>query len=729
MSQKTLIIVESPGKISKICSILGSKYRVVASMGHVCDLNPNKLSVDMIEQTGTVPTTYNFIPHYIVKHDRNSTLAKLRKEVAGVGGGQNVILATDQDREGEFIAHTLRHVLGLPIETRRIVFDQITRDAVKTAVESPRVIDQNMVMAQKGRRVMDRLVGYLISPLLGKGLSAGRVQSAVLRLIVERSQEHLNRFSTKLKRDKHKVSAAFCVSPQFLNNVIIKDASLISTLQPFTRVQETADYIYNDEKWYEVKNVTVKQESINPPPPLTTSSLQQEAWNKLHWKGEKTMLVAQHLYEKGYITYMRTDSTNISMEARVMLKSHILTQFEESYIRENEWRTESKHAQEAHECIRPTSSDTNLKTLNPDELLLFNLIQNRALMSQMAPCLTDVMTILLLQIGGNGHEFEARFRHTTFLGWRAVSATPANNNSSSSLQELPVIAIGAKFYLAQCTAEEELAPLVVFYNESTLVKEMEKRGIGRPSTYACTLKLLRDRNYIEETDFCGVPTDVESYSCPSNQLKIKQVSAGAQSKCLTSTQTGESLINFMVQEFPVIVDYTFTAHMESCLDQVASGDVDWQVSVSELLTSFYPRVLALKSGFSLRTPISNTNKQQESSSNKQWTDTENGIRYSVVEGKYGLVLRKDCPATTTEANKYVTIFVSIKKPPVSLIEAKEVSSSHKYLGTHRGKALFVVPSTNTANEYYLKYGSGSKVRRICIHDNKDIAFEMAKKLL
>lgn len=722
MSQKSLIIVESPGKISKICSILGSKYKVVASMGHVCDLNPNKLSVDMIEQTGSVPTTYNFIPHYIVKNDRKATLAKLRKDVASVGGGQNVILATDQDREGEFIAHTLRHVLGLPIDTRRIVFDQITRDAVKKAVETPRIIDQNMVMAQKGRRVMDRLVGYLISPLLGKGLSAGRVQTAVLSLIVERAREHLNRFSMKLKRDTHKVSASFCVSPHLLDDVIIQDASLISALQSFTCVQETANYIYQDEKWYEVKTVEMKQENTNPPPPLTTSSLQQEAWSKLHWRGEKTMLVAQHLYEKGYITYMRTDSTNISMEGREMLKNHILSKFGESYIRENEWKTESQHAQEAHECIRPTSSESDLKALNSEELALFKLIQNRALMSQMAPCLTDVMTITLLQIGGKGHEFEARFRHTTFLGWRAINVT-----SNTSSTELPTIEIGTKLFMAHCTAEDELSPLVSFYNESSLVKEMEKRGIGRPSTYACTLKLLRDRNYIEETDFSGVPIDLESYSCPSNQLKIKQISAGAQSKCFTPTQTGETLISFMVQEFPVIVDYAFTAHMESCLDQVAHGDVDWQVSVSELLTSFYPRVLSLKKGFVSRPSLNVSTTDNQSS--KQWVDTESGIRYSIVEGKYGLVLRKDCPITTTEANKYATVFVSIKKAPISLVEAKQVASSHKYLGMYRGKSLFVVPSTSTANEYYLKYGNGSKVRRICIHDNKDIAFEIAKQLL
>ena len=575
---ENLVIVESPAKAKTIERFLGENYVVKSSFGHIRDLEKKDLGIDI---------EHNFQPKYEISPDKKAIVKEL-KQLAKEA--KTVWLASDEDREGEAIAWHLFEILGLKKEnTKRIVFHEITKDAILHAINNPRDIDKNLVDAQQARRVLDRLVGFEVSPVLWKkvkpSLSAGRVQSVAVKLIVERERE-INHF---VEQKYYKVTGTFETKDASGNSIPLK----AELSERFSTQEETVNFLEHCKKAaFSVSNVETKPGSRKPAPPFTTSTLQQEASRKLGFSVSQTMAVAQKLYEQGHITYMRTDSVNLSQLAIGAAKAVICNTLGEKYSKPRNFATKTKGAQEAHEAIRPTYMDKESISGDKNEQQLYSLIRKRTLASQMAEAELEKTTITIA-ITGEKHTFEAVGEVIIFDGFLKVymeSFDDEKEDDETAL--LPAIHKGDQLQRSLIQALEQYTTHPPRYTEASLVKKMETLGIGRPSTYAPTITTIQNRGYILRESRDGTERQLDQIDLKGQDIKVKKISRifGAEKKKLFPSDIGMVVTDFLSNYFTNIMDYNFTANAEDALDHIAEGEVEWQSMIGTFYQPFHANV-------------------------------------------------------------------------------------------------------------------------------------------
>lgn len=575
---ENLVIVESPAKAKTIERFLGENYVVKSSFGHIRDLEKKDLGIDI---------EHNFQPKYEISPDKKAIVKEL-KQLAKEA--KTVWLASDEDREGEAIAWHLFEVLGLKKEnTKRIVFHEITKDAILHAINNPRDIDKNLVDAQQARRVLDRLVGFEVSPVLWKkvkpSLSAGRVQSVAVKLIVERERE-INHF---IEQKYYKVTGTFETKDASGNSIPLK----AELSERFSTQEETVNFLEHCKKaTFSVSDVETKPSSRKPAPPFTTSTLQQEASRKLGFSVSQTMAVAQKLYEQGHITYMRTDSVNLSQLAIGAAKAVICNTLGEKYSKPRNFATKTKGAQEAHEAIRPTYMDKETISGDKNEQQLYSLIRKRTLASQMAEAELEKTTITIA-ISGEKYTFEAVGEVIIFDGFLKVymeSFDDEKEDDEAAL--LPAIHKGDQLQRSLIQALEQYTTHPPRYTEASLVKKMEALGIGRPSTYAPTITTIQNRGYILRESRDGAERQLDQIDLKGQDIKVKKINRmfGAEKKKLFPSDIGMVVTDFLSNYFMNIMDYNFTANAEDALDHIAEGEVEWQSMIGTFYQPFHANV-------------------------------------------------------------------------------------------------------------------------------------------
>jgi len=581
---KNLVIVESPAKAKTIEKFLGKDYHVLSSQGHVRDIEPvgkNSLGIDF---------EHGYEPHYAVEPQKEHLIEQLRKEAQKA---DTVWLASDEDREGEAIAWHLKEVLGLDKkDTKRIVFHEITKNAILEAIDNPRDIDYNLVNAQQARRVLDRIVGFELSPILWKkvttGLSAGRVQSVAVRLIVEKEREI----------EAFRASSAYRIFADFIG-VNPGDASVLKCElnHRFSHKKDAIEFLESlSSAMFIVRDVQRKPVTHIPAPPFTTSTLQQEAARKLKFSVSKTMRLAQSLYESGKITYMRTDSVNLSTLALATSKEVIMEQFGSQYVHTRQFRTKSKGAQEAHEAIRPTYMSTLSAGETKDEQRLYELIWKRTIASQMAEAQSEKTTIEV-SVHGSKYAFVATGEVITFDGFTRVYVQ-STDEEAEERRTLPAMSPRERLKLTGAEAVQTYAKPPFRFNEATLVKRMEELGIGRPSTYATIIDTIQKVKYVERGSVAGTKRDVTILTLKNGMVLEKQKTElyGAESQRLLPTDLGRITNDFLVKHFPEILSYDFTAHEEEQFDRIAVGRAQWQQTVDSFYKTFKPLLSSISSG-------------------------------------------------------------------------------------------------------------------------------------
>ncbi|MBR5385858.1 MAG: type I DNA topoisomerase, partial [Bacteroidales bacterium] len=572
-----LVIVESPAKAGTIQKFLGGDFIVKPSFGHIRDLQDKKLSVDIAN---------GFKPEYVVPSDKKKVVAELKKLAAGA---QTVWLASDEDREGEAISWHLYETLGLkPENTKRIVFHEITRDAILKAVENPRSIDMNLVDAQQARRVLDRLVGFELSPVLWRKiqpkLSAGRVQSVALRLVVDREKE-IMAFNNE---PYYKVEATF--HPEGTSAGVSVKATLDTRFQTLEEAEKFLQDCIGAS--FSIDTLEQKEGTRTPAAPFTTSTLQQEAARKLRFSVSQTMRIAQQLYERGLITYMRTDSTNLSSLAINTAKSFILDNFGPEYSKVRQYRTKSKGAQEAHEAIRPTYIANPTVDGSPQEKKLYELIWKRTLASQMADAKV-LNTTIKVKSDRRSERFSIQSAQILYDGFLKVYIEGVDDAEESDEVILPELHEGDIMTPKGINAECKFTAAPYRYSEATLVKKLEELGIGRPSTYAPTISTLTTgRGYIVKGDKEGRKIPVTNLSLKDGKITTarKTETVGAEKGKLLPQEIGMIVTDYLVKNFGDIVDYNFTANVETGFDEVADGKKAWNSTLSEFYAPFHRKV-------------------------------------------------------------------------------------------------------------------------------------------
>ena len=572
---KNLLIVESPAKAKTIEKILGDDFQVRSCFGHIRDLEKGDMGID---------TKKGFAPRYIVPEDKEKVVKEL-KSVAKKS--DEVWLATDEDREGEAISWHLCEVLGLdPVKTKRIVFHEITKPAIQSAVKKPRTVDMNLVNAQQARRILDRIVGFELSPILWRkmsmrnNLSAGRVQSVAVRLIAERERS-INAF---------KPESSFKLDAWFIAPDINRKKVTFRAEGGKHAKREDAEAFLKScvGALYEVKDVQVKPARKTPAAPFTTSTLQQEASRKLGYGVSRTMLIAQKLYESGYISYMRTDSVNISDTAMEGIRKQVEDSYGRKYFQQRKFKNKNESAQEAHEAIRPTEMD-RLKVDLADGQKLYELIWKRTMASQMADAELE-KTTAKIGISTNGEQLTAQGEVLTFDGFLKVYMEGRDEEDPEAEEEgsdsmLPPLAVGQQLDLREMKATERFSRPQPRYTEASLVKKLEELGIGRPSTYAPTISTILKRGYVEKRDREGVKRDFRVLMLRNDALTLEteQENTGAEKSKLFPTDLGLLVTDFLVQHFDDVMDYGFTAKIESDFDEIALGRKQW----NKMLDGFY----------------------------------------------------------------------------------------------------------------------------------------------
>ncbi len=563
---KNLVIVESPAKAKTITRYLGSDFTVKSSYGHIRDLPKKDTGVDVEN---------NFEPTYQVAPDKKKVVAELRAAAKDC----EVWLASDEDREGEAIAWHVAHVLKLdPAKVKRIVFHEITESAITEAVKNPRAIDQKLVDAQQARRILDRLVGYELSPVLWKkvrpGLSAGRVQSVAVRLIVEREREIRNFKPVS----SFKLTAVLTADNDEIN------AELAEKLPDAETVEKTLGAYPGAT--FKVANVDQKPGKRTPPPPFITSTLQQTAASRMGFSVRQTMTLAQRLYENGHITYMRTDSPTLSTLALGAAKSYIQKNFGDKYYESRQFKSKSRGAQEAHEGIRP--SNLNIEVAGDDESQkkLYRLIWQRTLASQMAPAEIE-KTDIKIDVSGQPLQLIAKGEVLKFDGYLKVYGGGKDD------QIVPAVKVGQALELKSAEAIESFSRAAARYSEASLVRKLEELGIGRPSTYAPTISVIQDRGYIEKRDVEGEAAPARHYTLENGELKhtVEDTIINADRNKLLPTDLGEQVTDFLVKFFTQIVEYEFTARAEEEFDDIAEGKQDWHEMLAKFYKLFHPLIV------------------------------------------------------------------------------------------------------------------------------------------
>lgn len=577
-SRSNLIIVESPAKARTIEKILGKEYRVKSSFGHIRDLEKKELGIDI---------QHDFRPKYVVPEEKKKVVSELKKAVKD---SSRIYLASDEDREGEAIAWHLSEVLGLsPDNSKRIVFHEITPPAIKEALQTPRDINHDLVNAQQARRILDRLVGYELSPILWKkvkpSLSAGRVQSVAVRLIVERERE-IHRFEPK---SYYRVTGEFYIVRD--GKVSLVNAELSERFESREEAESFLEAI--KDKRFRVADITRKPSERTPPAPFTTSTLQQEASRKLRFSVAYTMSLAQRLYEAGHITYMRTDSVNLSKLALGAAKKWITEHYGEEYSKPRQYKTRSRGAQEAHEAIRPTYLDKEKVPGSAAEQKLYDLIRKRTLASQMAPAKLEKTTITIVPEGSD-KSFVATGETILFDGYLKVYSDKEEEEEGEGKGFLPPLEVGTPLQYKQITATERFTQPPARYNEAMLVRKLEELGIGRPSTYAPTITTIQQRGYVVKEDRPGESRQIHLLVLKEEKEKIekktKKETFGKERGKLFPSDIGMVVNDFLLDHFPDILDYNFTATIEKQFDEIAQGKMNWTEMIRRFYEEFHPKV-------------------------------------------------------------------------------------------------------------------------------------------
>ena len=657
---KNVVIVESPAKAKTIEKFLGKDYKVVSSYGHIADLPSNELGVDI---------EHGFKPHYLISNDKKKLVKDLKTLTSAA---EMVWLASDEDREGEAIAWHLSESLKLkPENTKRIVFNSITKSAIEHAIKHPRGIDYNLVNAQQARRVLDRLVGYELSPVLWKkiksGLSAGRVQSVAVRLIVERERE-IQDFKT---HSTYKITAEFITS----EGKVVK-ASLPKTFD--SQAEAEAFLQQNVGAQFKVASLEKKPAKKSPAPPFTTSTLQQEAARKLHFSVSKTMTVAQRLYESGFITYMRTDSVNLSAEALNTAKMAIVQLFGESYSQTRNFATKSKGAQEAHEAIRPTDMSRPTIAAEPDQNKLYELIWKRTLASQMADAQLERTTV---KIAADKHDeqFVATGEMIQFDGFLKVYLESSDDEDEEQEGMLPNLKKGEPLTDRNITATQRFSRPQPRYTEASLVKKLEELGIGRPSTYAPTISTIQNRGYVERSALEGEVRYYEQLILQKGIIKAQTLSekVGADKGKLIPTDIGSVVNDFLVSHFETVMNYNFTAQVENSFDQIAEGAENWTEMLADFYSRFHPIVENVEK-----------NTGRETGERVLGTDPKSGRPLSVRLGRYGAMAQIGNP-DDAEKPIYASLLSGMSIETITFEEALKLFELPRQLGTIDGKNVEV----------------------------------------
>ena len=672
---KNLVIVESPAKAKTIEKFLGKDYKVASSFGHIADLPTKELGVD---------TEGDFTPKYIVSKDKKDVVKKLKSLAKDA---DIVWLASDEDREGEAIAWHLAEELHLDKEkTKRIVFHEITKSAILKAIENPRDINYNLVNAQQARRVLDRLVGYELSPVLWRkvkgGLSAGRVQSVSVRLIVEREREIQN----------FQAEASYRIDAEFTSE---EGKSFKAKLpKNFDTKTEAEQFLsQNLGANFKVSDLITKPAKKSPAPPFTTSTLQQEASRKLYFSVSKTMTMAQRLYEAGHITYMRTDSVNLSDDARKGAKNEILKAYGEKYSKSRQFKGKSKGAQEAHEAIRPTNFENHTVRADRDEQRLYELIWKRAIASQMSEAQLE-RTNVKIEADKHSKLFTANGEVLKFDGFLKVYLE-GRDEEDDDVQEqegmLPALRVNEKLENIYITATERFTRPPYRYTEASLVKKLEELGIGRPSTYAPTISTIQNRNYIEKGSVDGAEREYVQLSLKKDKLSEKKLTetVGSDKGKLVPTDVGMVVNDFLVNHFSSILDYNFTAKVEEDFDNIAEGNEEWTKMMKEFYSDFHPRVKDVAE-----------NAEREVGERILGKDPETGKPVSVRLGKFGPMVQMGS-VEDEEKPKFASLSPDQTLDSVTFEEAMELFKLPKELGEYKGEKVEV---NNGRFGPYVKFG-------------------------
>jgi DNA topoisomerase-1 len=660
-----LVIVESPAKAKTIEKILGKDFQVKSSMGHIRDLSKNDISID---------TQKNFAPRYTIPPDKKKVVSELKSLVKK---SKVVWLASDEDREGEAIAWHLAEELDLkPDKTRRIVFHEITKDAIEEAIENPREINQDLVNAQQARRVLDRLVGYELSPVLWKkikpSLSAGRVQSVAVRLIVEREREIIGFQSTSA----FKISVVFDIKDSKGKKYQVK----AELNEKFTTKKQALEFLnLCKSAVYTVENVVKKPARKSPSPPFTTSTLQQEASRKLGFSVAQTMAVAQHLYEAGKITYMRTDSVNLSNTALEAASEVIARTFGEKYGNRKNFKTKSKGAQEAHEAIRPTGFDHETIAGTATEKKLYELIWKRTIASQMSDAQLEKTTVTI-GISNAREKFIAEGEVMKFDGFLKVYFESSDDEpEENSAGLLPPIEKGMNLTYDNIAATERFTHYPPRYTEASLVKKLEELGIGRPSTYAPTISTIQQRGYVLKEDRPGRERKYSLLVLKNSAIReeTKTENTGAEKNKLFPDNIGMIVNDFLVEYFGNILDFNFTASVEKEFDEIAAGKLVWHKMIAKFYKPFHEKV---------------TNTLAKSAVNKGerklGSDPETGKSIYVRMGRFGPVVQIG-ELSGPEKPRYASLRKGQNLESITLEEALELFKLPRTIGKFEDKELVV----------------------------------------
>jgi DNA topoisomerase I len=664
---KNLVIVESPAKAKTIEGYLGKDFVVKSSFGHVRDLPDKELGIDVAN---------NFKPKYEVSSDKTKVISELKKLAKE---SETVWLATDDDREGEAISWHLKEALGLQENTPRIVFREITKNAIQNAITAPRTIDIDLVNAQQARRVLDRLVGFELSPVLWqkirvgerKNLSAGRVQSVAVRLIVEREREV----------DAHDSKSSFKIVAQFFvdgNKVL--NAELPKNFETEGSAKQFLEKCVN--AIFTIKNLETKPVKKSPAAPFTTSTLQQEASRKLSFSVQQTMTVAQKLYESGKITYMRTDSTNLSQEAIEKAKTQIENAYGEKYVKTRQYKTKSESAQEAHEAIRPTDFSVSKVDGDRNEQRLYELIWKRSIASQMADAEIE-RTIATIGISTTHEELVATGEVIKFDGFLKVYLESTDDEDEENKGMLPPLSIGQILNLNEMKATERFSRPPARYTEASLVKKLEEMGIGRPSTYAPTISTIIKREYVVKEDRVGKERNYKEYTLRNNQIaeKVGKETYGSEKAKLFPTNIGMIVNDFLVDNFKDVIDYNFTANVEKEFDDVAEGKIAWTKMIADFYKEFHPKVAS-----------GDTESVTASSKARELgIDPKSGKKVSARIGKYGPYIQIG-EATEEEKPTYAKLLKGQLVESINLEDALalfEMPKLPREVGFHEDKPVLV----------------------------------------
>nr|QBK89173.1 MAG: DNA topoisomerase I [Mimivirus LCMiAC02] len=718
-----LVIVESPGKVKKIQKILGNKYKVTASVGHILDFSKGKLSE-------SVDIENNFEPIYKPIPRQRKVIQQLRKLSKNA---KQVLLAGDQDREGQFINWSIAKLLKLK-EAQQIVYNAITKSALLAAVKNPVDIDYKMVDAQKTRRILDRIVGWELSPLLWKHimakLSAGRVQSVVVRLIIDKEKEIRDFMSNNLNSYFKFTGAFISKKKPFVANLYqlksIKNGIYKGGLARIESEVKARKFLKKCIKSkFKVENVYDKKTYRSPSAPFTTSTIQQSAHRTFGYSVKRTMMAAQKLYEAGHITYMRTDSVNLSKEALADIKDYVIKTFGRKYYKQQIYTSKGKHIQEAHEAIRPTHINITTAGKTEDEIRLYSLIWKRSVASQMERAIFKITSIQISISKESNYYFMTSIENLMFSGFLKVYNIidqETDSNEKNINKDIIIPESGTTLIVDDITGIQSYTKPPYRYTESSLVNKMDPKNlnIGRPSTYASIIDKIQDRGYVKKDDIAGVERDSLKLYWDGESKKIKEelnkITVGNENNKFISTDIGRIVTDFLIKGFPTIMDYKFTAEMEEKLDDIANGKLVWNDVLDKFYKKFHPNVIKIK-------------KQPKMISEKYTktlgTDPKTGAKIIATIGKYGPIV-KMC-LTKTKCN-----IGPIKEPytldTITLEEALKILEYPKELGKYKKKK--VVLKTGKYG-FYVTYDNRNypikKTNNIVIKDAIEVIKEKVKK--